>query len=403
MSRKGESWNESETYRDAWTLREVRRVTSVGLYNQTPTYHTNVCFSADGEFLVFGSARDGKSAVFRCHVPTGDLTQLIDSVDGIGGYGELQKRAGTRSGAPLGNGAGVNGSMCIAPKSRWVVFIAGRSVRAVQIETLEERTLIDDIGPDWVAGMPSIDPTETQVMIALMRAHPEVSAGRRPTRPYMEHFPGDEMKLRIVEVPLAGGTVSEVYTEDGTSSAHTPHSPADPDLVLIDRDKPPRFWAGSDGRTNRIWTLRPSNGSLTELPSRDEACFQVHSVWTWDGKLVLYHGISAHGGYYIGAIHSEGTPHREFGFHRAPHYGHVSAMAGRPAVILDGNITNDMLLWLYYDAEKPRIEVIARHGTEWSALPGQYSHPHPHSDPTGTWISFNAATRGRSDIFVVRV
>ncbi len=61
MACKGESWNESEVYRDSWTLRRVRRVTTAGLYNQTPTYHTNVAFSADGEFLVFGSARAGGS------------------------------------------------------------------------------------------------------------------------------------------------------------------------------------------------------------------------------------------------------------------------------------------------------------------------------------------------------
>ena len=94
---------------------------------------------------------------------------------------------------------------------------------------------------------------------------------------------------------------------------------------------------------------------------------------------------------------------REYGFHQAEHYGHVSAAAGRPAIILDGNLSSDLLLWLYYDKEQPRVEVIARHGTQWGSLPGQYPHPHPLSDPTGRWISFNAAHRGRSDIFIVSV
>lgn len=399
MAKKGETWNESETYRDAWTLRQVRRITTSGLYNETPTYHTNVCFSADGEFLIFGSAREGKSAIFRAHVATGDITQLIDAVDGVGGYGAVNKA----SGAEVGNGLGITGTMCIAPRSRWAVFMAGRALRAVHIETLEERVLIEDIGPEWVPGVPSIDPGEEHVLVALMCAHPEVLQGQRPRKPYMAHFPNDEMKLRILQVPLGGGEVTTVYSEDGCSSAHTPHSPVDPDLVLIDRDFPPRYWGGSDGRTNRIWTLRPSTGELTELPSQDDACFQVHSVWTWDGELVLYHGRSAKSGYYIGAIKPNGETYREYGFYGAPHYGHVSAMAGRPAIILDGNLSTDMLLWLYYDQAQPRVEVIARHGTDWGALPGQYSHPHPHSDPTGTWISFNAAHRGRSDVFVVRV
>ena len=65
---KGQTWNESETYRDACTLRPVRRLTRTGLYNQTPTYHTNTAFTSDGEFLVFASARHGGSALFKAHL-----------------------------------------------------------------------------------------------------------------------------------------------------------------------------------------------------------------------------------------------------------------------------------------------------------------------------------------------
>ncbi|HEY64978.1 MAG TPA: hypothetical protein G4O02_10455 [Caldilineae bacterium] len=400
MFRKGETWNESELYRDPLTLRQVRRVTTQGLYNQTPTYHTNVGFTADGEFLIFGSARGGKSAIFRCHVPTGDITPLIEPVDGMGSYSALHKG----NGVTVGNGMGVTGQMCIAPRSRWAVFLAGRALRAVHIETLEERMLIPDIGPEWVAGMPSIDPDETHVIVPVMSAHPEILAGRRPARSYMEHFAtGEGMELRLLQVPLAGGTVTTIYREAGIGSAHCPHCPTDPDLLLLDRDFPPRYWAGSDGVTNRIWTLRLSTGELTELPPQDQARFQVHSAWTWDGQYVIYHGRSAEGGYYIGVVDRNGQTVCEYGFHQAEHYGHVSAMAGCPAIILDGNLSTDLLLWLYYDAEQPRVEIIARHGTDWGALPGQFPHPHPLSDPTGRWISFNAAHRGRSDVFIVAV
>jgi len=149
--------------------------------------------------------------------------------------------------------------------------------------------------------------------------------------------------------------------------------------------------------------VRLSTGELTELPPRDKARFQVHSAWTWDGQHVLYHGRSVQGGYYIGATDREGHTLREYAFCDAAHYGHVSAAAGRPAIILDGNLSSDLLLWLYYDQKQPRVEVIARHGTDWGAMSGQFPHPHPLSDPTGRWISFNVAHRGRSDVCVVRV
>jgi hypothetical protein len=399
MARKGETWNESLIYRDAWTLRQVRQVTTHGVYNETPNYHTNIGFTADGEFLIFGSARADDSAIFRCHVASGDMTQLIDPVGGVGAYSEWHK-----GGACPGNGLGVNGQMCIAPRSRWAVFLAGRSLRAVHIETLQERTLIPDIGAEWVAGMPSIDPLEQHVIVPVMSAHPDLVAGRRPSKPYRDYFAsGAGMVFRLLQVPLSGGIVIIVREEKGVGGAHTPHSPADPDLILLDRDFPPNYWAGSDGKTNRIWILRLSTGALTELPPVDEARFQVHCVWTWDGQHIIYHGRSAKGGYYIGVTDKEGHTLREYGFHNANHYGHVSAMAGRPAIILDGNLSNDLLLWLYYDAEKPRVEVIARHGTAWGALPGQYTHPHPLSDPTGRYISFNVGHGGRSDVFIVSV
>ena len=407
MAHKGETWNESETYRDPWTLRLVRRITTRGLYNQSPNYHTNIGFSADGEFLIFASAREDGSAIFKCHLPTGDITQLIDPVPGIGGYGEWQK-----GGYGVGDGMGISGSMCMAPHSRWAVFKAGHVMRAVHIDTLEERVLIPDLGAEWVPGVPSIDPAETEVIISLMPAHPEVLAGKRPTRSYMECFAdGTGMRMKLIRVPLAGGPVTTVYEEAGIGGAHAPHSPTDGDLLLLDRDFPPRYWAGSDGATNRIWTLRLSTGQLTELPPQDKARFQVHSVWTWDGEAVIYHGRSGvpptagHvvSGHYIGVVDKSGQTVREYLFDKAPHYGHVSAMAGRPAVILDGNLSNDLLLWVYYDQPQPRVEVICRHGTDWGAMPGQYPHPHPISDPTGRWIAYNAAARGRSDVFVVAV
>jgi Tol biopolymer transport system component len=172
---------------------------------------------------------------------------------------------------------------------------------------------------------------------------------------------------------------------------------------LLDRDFPPRFWGGSDGRTTRIWELQLSTGALTELPSQNANCFQVHAVWTFDGEQILYHGPSASGGHFIGVCHQDGSPFREWDFSSATHYGHIAAMADRPAIILDGNVSANLLTWLYYDREQPRIEVIAAHNTQWGTILGQASHPHPFCSPDGRWISFNTAQQGRTEVIVVRV
>ena len=376
MHRKGDTWNESETYADAVTLRPVRRVTRNADYNMTPNYHTNTGFSADGEFLVFVSQWASGSAILRCHVPTGDLTQVSEVY--------------AHAGAPV-----------LAPRSGWAVFAADGAVHAVHVHTLEERTLYE-AEPHLRIARPSIDGDEQSVVFPLHPLHGEIAAGCRPSRGELAYFTDHGASFDIVQVPLAGGEARVVYHERGCRSSHIPHCPTDGDLLLIDRDFPPRFHAGSDGATNRIWLLRLSTGELTELPSRDGGTFQVHCAWTFDGRHVLYHGRSERGGWYIGVTDHEGRVVREYGFHERDHYGHVSAAApGRPAIILDGNLTSDLLLWLYYDAEQPRVEVIARHGTDWTGAPGQLAHPHPLADPTGRWISFNAAHGKRSDVYVV--
>ncbi|HYF51656.1 MAG TPA: hypothetical protein VEJ63_19735 [Planctomycetota bacterium] len=401
MDRKGSTWNESEIYSDALTLRRVRRVTTRGYYNATPTYHTNTAFTSDGEFFVFASARGGRSAVFRCHTKSGDITQLIDPVDGTGCVDEMQKS----SGHGTGNGMGISMLMCVAPKTRWLVYLAGRAVRAVHLETLEERELVRDWGREWVVGVPSIDPEETHVILPLVPAHPELLAGKRVTRNYMDAFAPGEFIHRLVEAPLKGGPSRVVYEVRDTHCAHCPHCPIDPDLLLVDRDMAPKFWGGSDGgKTNRIWTLKLSTKQLTELLPLEKSKFQMHAGWTFDGQGIFYHGPRKEGGYYIGVTRPTSEVIREYSLPAAHHYGHVSAMAGRPAIILDGNVTPDTLFWLYYDAEQPRLEMIARHNTNWNGMPWQYSHPHPQSDPTGKWISFNSCIeRGRADAFVVAV
>ncbi|MBZ0300984.1 MAG: hypothetical protein K8J31_14650, partial [Anaerolineae bacterium] len=294
--------------------------------------------------------------------------------------------------------------MCLAPHSRWLVYTENRSLKAVHLDTLEERTLMADVGCEWEVGYPSISADEQQVILPLSPMHPEVAAGTRVSKAYFEHFAsGQGIRMRLMQVPLAGGAAKIAYQEDGCRSFHSPHSPVDSDLVLLDRDFPPRFWGGSDGRTTRIWKLQLSSGELTELKSQDANCFQVHAVWSFDGQQVMYHGRSASGGYFIGVCDQNGQTVREWDFTGAGMYGHVAAMADRPAIILDGNVSDNLLTWLYYDGVQPRIEVIAAHNTQWGTVLGQASHPHQLCSPDGRWISFNTAQRGRTEVIVVRV
>ena len=326
---------------------------------------------------------------------------MTEPVPGVGSPWGLHKNGASA----YFDGKGISGIlMCVAPRRRRAVFPAGRSIRLVDLDTMEETILLEDFGADWIDGAMSINPNETHALIPLMPAHPEIKAGKTPTKNYRDCFADGGMRVRYLEIPLDGDETKIAFEDDGMGCAHCPHCPTDDDLVLIDRDRPPKFWCGGDnGASTRCWTLRLSTGELTELRPRNQQRFQTHAAWTWDGESVVYHGGMAGDGWYIGGIHKSGEGLKEFEFPEATNYGHVSAAPDRPAIILDGNLSQDELKWLYYDGDTPRLETIARHGTEWRTIPGQYSDPHPQTDRGGRWIAYNVAKAKRTDIHVVEI
>lgn len=404
MSQKGDSWNESLTYKDSATLRTVRQVTTAGAYNFHPAYHTNTAWTADGSRFVFTSGRSGHTAIFCCDTATGDITQLIDWFPGWGI--DSVPKAGRNFKRGIGH-------ICIDRDSGWVFYTLDRSLRAVHIESLQERVLIEDTG-DYAYGMPTVSCDGKWVAVPsniIPSGFADMDRNRPLTRDQVFEVysaPGGS-RMQLVRIPTQGDPIPEVvYDEIDCRGNHLQYSPSDPDLLHTDRDFAPRFSSGSDGKRNRVWLYRISKKKLIEQPSPSGRTFQVHSIWTFDGQEVLYHCPGGPGrggtGYVIGVNDLEGNNIAEYGDDSWTHYGHVGAVAGRKAIMIDGNITDDLILWLYYDdPAKLRVEVICRHGTNWGGQQGQYPHPHPQCSPDGSRIVYNRAERGRSDVFVVEI
>jgi hypothetical protein len=393
----GKIWNEFETFEDELTGRIVRRLSTQGRINQTPTYHTNSGFSADGRYLVFVSVREDHTYVLRAEVLSGELCALWEA-PGIGDRNYIHRSMGL-SGTDI-DGRGIAGNrLCIAPKSQLAVFTCERSLYAVDLHSLKERILIEDIGAEWIFGAPCVSPSENYVAITLSSAHPEILAGKKPQKRYAG-FP--DHKLRIIQVPLKiPGEMEILYEHEPAQSAHSAYCPTDDNLLYFDLDLPPRYWGGGDGKTPRIWILDILNGTVRPLKENYPGPFQTHQAWLWDGSGLAYHGSLPGGGVYIGIAKLNGETIWENTFPEARFYGHLTPDPKRPALILDGDFSKDKLQWLFYNEHKPRLEPICYHNTEWGSIPGQYSHPHPLVDASGRWISFTSAKKGRSDVYVV--
>ena len=397
----GDTWNESESFSDPITGRAVRRLTTTGRINQTPTYHTNSGFTADSRYLCFVSVRKGATWVIRAEVATGDL-RAVWRAPGIGDRNYIHRCMGLTFDDVDGRGICGN-RLCMAPRSNVAVFTCERRLLAVDIETGVDCVLLPDCGAEWIFGAPCVSPDEQSVVVALSTAHPELLAGNSATKHYIE-FPDHQLKL--VRVPMDGsGSMEVLYEHAPAQSAHAAFCPTDGNLLYFDLDLPPRYWGGGDGKTPRIWLLDMTTRRARPLKDRYPGAFQTHQAWLWNGSAMAYHGGASGGGIYIGIAAPDGVTLWEQVFRDARFYGHLTPDPERPALILDGDFSKDLLQWMYYDLGDPdqpvRLEPICRHGTEWGGLPGQYSHPHPLTDSSGQWVSFTAAKNGRSDVYVV--
>ena len=399
----GDTWNESESHKDELTGRVVRRLTSAGRINQTPTYHTNSGFTADGSSLAFASVRNGATWMIRADVKSGDLTALWSS-RGIGDRNYIHRGMGLRFDDVDARGVCGN-RVCMAPRSQTVVFTVERQMMAVDIRTCQARVLLDDCGDEWIFGAPCVSPDEKYVAVALSSSHPEMRGGTwtlTPRNPYTDYL----HSLRIIRLPLdPSGEVEVLYEHPvPAQSAHCAYCPGDDSLLYFDLDLPPGYWGGGDGHTPRIWLLDTATGAVRPLKQNYPGPFQSHQAWLWDGSGLCYHGHATAGGEYFGIAKPDGCVVWEQVFPGASAYGHTTPDARKQALIIDGTFSTDTLHWLDWAAstgETPVLEPICIHGNEWGSLPGQYSHPHPLTDASGDWISFTSARGGRSDVYVV--
>ncbi len=403
--RANDTWNESETFSDPLTGRAVRRLTSRGSINQTPTYHTNSGFTADGRHSVFASVRHGQTWVIAAEVESGDLRALWQA-PGIGDRSYIH-RGMSLTGARV-DGRGICGNrICLAPRSGVAVLAVEQKILAVDIHTGDIRVLLAACGDEWIFGAPCVSPDEQYVAITLSSSHPEMRGGDYAVsceRGYCDFA----HRLRLLRVPLDGEGQGEILYEHPVpaQSAHCAYCPTDPNLLYFDLDLPPGYWGGGDGRTPRVWLLDISTGAIWPLREEYPGPFQIHQAWLWDGSGMCYHGGARGGGEYFGVADIHGQVRWERVFEQATFYGHNTPDARREALIIDGSFSRDKLQWLHFDtpsATGPVLEAICLHSTEWDGLPGQYSHPHPLTDACGRWGSFTSARAGRSDVFVVDV
>jgi hypothetical protein len=405
--KKGETFNESVELRDSATGRFTRRLTQAGLYNETPTYHLNAAFTADSRYLIFGTAREGHSALMKADVETGDLT-VLTVADGMGIHEHGESRQIWCRGTTGGGYTGIHTALVQA--SGWAIAVLGKSLRAVHTRTLEERVLMADIGEGHYFGAPAGSLDGRKALVNRVRQHPDLARGLpRSLRDYHQAMTAEYggQPTDFLQVDIDTGAVEVVLHDDKAGCHHIQPCPSDGEVWLIDRDWPPLFWCGGDHhQTTRLWLLNSRTKQLTPINPRNANRFETHTNWGYQGDRVYYHGPAKEGGEFMGVADRAGNVLWEMVVPNA-RYGHACSHTRKNVFITDGIVSPDLVTAVHYeelDADgQPRIEVLARHATQWNCMPGQYSHPHCHVSPDGRWLSYNRGENGRSDVYLVRL
>lgn len=380
---KGTVFNESEWGVDSITGRKVLRLTKNRNFNQTPTYHINTGFSADSKSLIFATwNKEGESALLLGNVLTGEL-KVIAVV-------------------PASEKNHFNGNnVCMIPATQKAAANrGGTKLYVYDLNTLEEK-LLYAAEDGYSFGHPTGSTDGKTIYITKM---PKYNAGTDD--------PYKAAHSIYYSIDIATGKTLEFF-RDSSRSNHTVVCPSNPNLLLIDRDLPPKFGSGGDnGKTTRVWLLNIKTQKLTEIRPGNTNRFQIHSNWSHDGKYVYYHGVSQKHNYpdgfkgkphYIGVADQSGKIIWE---HIFPNffYGHMCSHTTKNAIITDGLMFGKFITevdWTNFDSQGvPVLNVLGAHNSGSNTF-GQHTHPHCLMSPDGKLISYNKGTQFKSDVYVL--
>jgi len=250
---KGQIFNESLEFPDRLTGRITRVLTCNRKFNRTPTYHLNACFSADSRYMILSSIlENGSSALLRAEVATGDIKVIATQPAGEPPF-----------------------DASIIQASGQIVSEVGKSLKIYDPDSLEEKILTENkLG----YGHP-VSSYDGKKIFVTRNDQPTVING---------------IKIKPVthlQIDISSGKTTEIFKETEAQCSHVQICPSNPDLLLIDRDWAPLFFAGGNlGKTGRIWILNIKTKELTEIRPKNENKFVMHSNWSHNGDFIYYHG-----------------------------------------------------------------------------------------------------------------
>ncbi|NOZ21339.1 MAG: hypothetical protein GXP25_09650 [Planctomycetes bacterium] len=359
---KGDTYpSEKRTFKDEESGRTVHQLTGSDAHDHH-IYFTGTSFHPDGERIIFGSERTGKPNLFEMDLDGGAIRQLTDAEDC----------------KPL--------LACVDPLGEWVYFYDGPKMKAVHIDSLEERELytieegcrwsspisITDDGQRLAFGLTPIIPLETETE-KIYSGFKEMFAKCRR---------GDIMTIG------ADGSDCRLATRDECWCGHVNINPKDGNVILYCHEGP---WGEVD---QRMWLVDPEGKDRRALREKGSGDALGHEYWHGDGVTVGYHGTVDYGKTPVfGLIRSDGTNCREYTLER--NSGHCQSSSDGALHVCDG--AKEICL-IHIEGSEGRFELLARHN---SSMQIQVGHPHPIFTPDDKGVLYTSDVGGTCNMYIV--
>jgi len=344
-------------HHDPKTGREVWRISPPDTPSVAP-YMYVTAFTPDERYVFYAAGPEKGMQLYRCEIATGETVRLTDARDMPGLCANLH------------------------PDGTELFYRAGEVVCAVNVYTLEERTVLD------------------------ARDHPELVQPRQqimfsPSGRYFSFsYQWSEGKSAVARGACDGSGYETVYRY-GSGIQHLMFCPADDDLMSFSpAPDHQQQWDLPDIQRSRTYLLDVQRGEIEPFLCLPKPFTATHDYWSPTGERMYFHKKTRPTWVptWICTLDRRTREERTlFGSHTIK-LGHSMVNRQETHIVSDCQEPGrNELLWI--DIASGTAEVLCWPDSTCAA--GQHSHVHPSISPKGSFVLYTSDAAGLPQVYLV--
>lgn len=365
------------TVKDNLTGVEVVRL-SPNVGNTFHPYFTQPLISFDGRNVLVASDRTGSWQLYNMSVETGDMIQLTDEPD-------------IRPGSSL-----------LDPNTMRAFYWAGRKLKSVRLDTLEEDEYYA-VPEGFHGSILSITSDGTALHFAYSEDMNLSTVTNKIYSGMYETFFRRPSSV-VMQVNVADKSAKAIWGEREWIS-HVITSPVDNDIVCFCHEGPWHL-------VQRTWIVRASTCEVWPIVETKRYLERAgHEVFTRSGRICTQYGrrkSPAHDWECADLfINPDGTNMKIYEYKPGRKPMHVQVNSTESYGVADGAFIvggpkdgNNYISLVKYENGLAKQKILCTHGTSWTA---QHSHPHPIWFPDDSKVLFTSDREGHCNVYIATV